>query len=135
MTVIKGPRDHHYAPQFFLRNFAVDSERRKITTVAKNGQYAVWAKRSIERLGYDRDLYVHLQRGVPVSVETEINRRVETPISKSETWEKITSNRTECLDRSDKPLLYALIRHLEARTPHFQATGSELARLAASEDS
>ena len=31
------PRDHHYAPQFYLRNFAVDAEKRKIATVAKNG--------------------------------------------------------------------------------------------------
>lgn len=124
------PRDHHYAPQFFLRSFAVDPEQRKITTVAKHEQFAVWAERSIDRLGYERDLYVHLQRGVPVSVEAEINSRIETPISKSDTWAKITSGRTECLDRSDKPILYALIRHLEVRTPHYQATGRELAHLA-----
>lgn len=49
-------RNHHYAPQFFLRNFAIDPEHRKIETVAKHGQLAVWAKRSIERLGYERDL-------------------------------------------------------------------------------
>jgi Protein of unknown function (DUF4238) len=129
------PRDHHYAPQFFLRNFAVDPERRKITTVAKHGQFAVWAKRSIEQLGYERDLYVHLRRGVPISVESTINERVEIPISESDTWAKITSNRTECLDRSDKPILYALIRHLEARTPHYLATARELAHLAASANS
>lgn len=130
----KEPRDH-YAPQFFLRNFAVDPEQRKITTVAKNGQYAVWAKRSIKGLGYERDLYVHHRGGVPISVEAEVNRRIETPISRSDTWAKITSNRTECLDRSDKPVLYALIRHMEARTPHYLATGRELAHLAESPDS
>jgi predicted amidohydrolase len=128
-------RDHHYAPQFYLRNFAVDPERKKITTVAKNGTFAVWAERSIEGLGYARDFYVHLQAGVPVSVEEVINERIETPISQSDTWAKIVSGRTDALDRSDKAVLYALIRHLEARTPHYRATADELATLAASNKS
>ena len=46
------PRDHHYVPQFFLRNFAVDPEQQQVATVAKNRQSPVWAKRSIERLWY-----------------------------------------------------------------------------------
>lgn len=129
------PRDHHHVPQFFLRNFAVDPEKRKITTVAKHGPLAVWAKRSIQRLGFERDLYVHLRGGVPVSVESAINKQIETPISKSDTWAKIVSGRTDALDRSDKPILYALIRHLQARTPHYLATAMELARLAAYPDS
>lgn len=129
------PRDHHYTPQFYLRSFAVDAERRKIMTVFKRGQLAVWSQRSIERLGFERDLYVHFQAGRPVSVETAINRRIETPISQSDTWQKIVSGRTDALDRSDKPILYALIRHLEARTPHYHATQMELARMAASADS
>src|SRR6266481_2646481 len=125
------PRDHHYVPQFFLRNFATDAEKRKVTTVAKNGNFAIWAERSIEHLGFERDLYVHLRAGVPVSVESAINSRIETPISQSDTWTKIASGRTDALDRSDKPILYALVRHLEARTPHYLATQLELAQLAA----
>lgn len=128
------PKDH-YAPQFFLRNFAVDPAKKKITTVAKHGTLAVWARRSIERLGFERDLYVHMRHGVPVSVEAAINQGIETPISRSDTWAKIASGRTETLDRSDKPILYALIRHLEVRTPHYLATGMELAQMAAAEDS
>jgi hypothetical protein len=88
--------------------------------------------RSIEGLGYERDLYVHLRHGAPVSVETTINRRLETPISASETWEKITSGRTDALDRTDRPVLYALIRHLQARTPHARETARQLAEMAAS---
>ncbi|RZN12392.1 hypothetical protein CWO91_04715 [Bradyrhizobium genosp. SA-3] len=126
------PRDHHYVPQFFLRNFATDPEKRKITTVAKNGEFAVWAERSIESLGFERDLYVFMQGKIPVSVESRINSRIETPISRSDTWAKIASGRTEALDRSDKAILYALIRHLEARTPHYHATNMELAKFAAS---
>lgn len=91
---------------------------------------AIWGERSIESLGYERDFYVHMRGGIPVSVETDINRRVETPISQSDTWAKITSGRTDTLDRSDRAILYALIRHLEARTPHYEATMNELARTA-----
>jgi hypothetical protein len=129
------PRNHHYVPQFYLRNFACDPEKNKIRTLAKNGGYAVWAERSIEGLGFERDLYVHSYAGVPVSVEDTINRSIETPISKSDTWAKIQSGQTNALDRSDKPILYALVRHLEARTPHYLATQLELAKLAAQPDS
>ena len=40
---------------------------------------AVWSVRSIEGLGYERDFYVHMRHGTPVSVETTINHRLETP--------------------------------------------------------
>lgn len=129
------PRDHHYAPQFFLRNFAVDKAKKRITTVGKSGSMAVWKERSIQNLGLERDLYVHMEGGVPVSVEADINRRIETPISQSDTWAKITAGRADALDRSDKPILYALIRHLEARTPHYRATLNELAQMAADPES
>lgn len=129
------PHDHHYVPQFFLRNFAVDPAKKKITTVGKHGRLAVWAERSIEGLGFERDLYFHMEHGIPISVETTINEGIETPISKSDTWAKIASGRTDALDRSDKAVLYSLIRHLEVRTPHYKAIANELAQLAASEQS
>jgi hypothetical protein len=91
---------------------------------------AIWAERSIESLGYERDLYVHTLGGIPVSVETDINYRIEIPISRSDTWAKIASGRTEALDASDKPIPYALRRHLEVRTPHYKATINELAQMA-----
>lgn len=124
--------DHHYVPQFFLRSFAVAPDRRKINTVAKHGDYAVWAERSIKSIGYDRDLYVHVEHGVPVSVESGINRGIETPISQSATWQKITSDRADSIDRSDKKILYSLIQHLSSRNPHALATRKKLARLASS---
>ena len=43
--------------------------------------------------------------------------------------------RRNTLDHSDKPILYALMRHLEARTPHYQATMNELTRMAADPNS
>jgi hypothetical protein len=82
---MNDPRHHHYVPQFYLRNFACDPEKKKVRTLAKNGDYAVWAERSIEGLGFERDLYVHSYAGIPVSVESTINRSIETPISQSDT--------------------------------------------------
>src|SRR5216684_4855440 len=131
MLASGAPRHHHYVPQFYLRNFAVDPGGRKVTTVAKHGAVAVWAKRSIESLGFERDLYLEIQDGVPFLYETRINRHIETPLSRSDTWAKIQSGRTDALDRSDKATLYALIRHFEARTPHYLATNLELAKMAA----
>jgi hypothetical protein len=125
------PRDHHVVPQFFLRNFAVDDARMKVTTVAREGRMAVWMERSIKGLGYERDFYVHIARGRPVSVETAINRSIETPISQSDTWAKIVAGRSDALDRSDRPILYALVRHLETRTPHYLETGRQLTEMAA----
>ncbi len=131
----QDPRDHHYVPQFYLRNFAVDPERRKIATVAKNGHLAVWSVRSIRGLGYEQDLYVHDRDGVPVSVEARINRRLETPLSASETWRKISGGHAEALGPEDRPVLYALVRHLQSRTPHARNTVRRLSQMAASPDS
>lgn len=129
------PHKHHYVPKFFLKNFAVDDQQKRVTTVAKNNDMAIWSERSIDGIGHEEDFYVHLERGVPVSVETDINHRIETPISESNTWKKIASGDTAALDRSDRPILYALIRHLEVRTPHYQATIQKLAQMSADPNS
>jgi hypothetical protein len=100
--------------------------------VVKENHWAIWAIRSIESVGWEQDFYVHLNNGKPVSIETEINKRVETPLSQSDTWAKIASGRGDALDRSDKATLYALIRHLRSRTPHRFQTIMELAEMAAS---
>ena len=128
------PRNHHCVPKFFLRNFASDSEKLRVDTLAKHGDRAVWANRAIDSVGSEENFYTHVQSGVPVSVETQINRSVETPISQSETWKKIEGGRADLLDRSDRGVLYTLIRHLHTRTPHYQATIGELAVMAEQED-
>ena len=129
------PRDHHIVPQFFLRNFAIDDDRKKLTTVARHGRMAIWMERSIESLGYERDFYVHNDCGRPVSVEMDINRAIETPISRSDTWAKIAWGRSDALDKLDRPILYALVRHFEARTPHARAIAVELSNIAADPNS
>ena len=103
----------------------------RICTELPPEEYFDWMERSIESLGYERDFYVHNDCGRPVSVETDINRTIETPISQSDTWAKIASGRADALDRSDRRILYALMRHLEARTPHARATAVELSEMAA----
>lgn len=129
------PRRHHYVPQFFLRNFAVDEERKKVTAVRKHGNRAVWAETSIKSIAYETDFYVHTQNGAPVSVETTINRNIETPISSSETWRKIADGAISDLDASDRPVLYSLVRNFEVRTPHYRSTIQELAQLASQPNS
>lgn len=128
---VNSPRDHHVVPQFYLRNFAVDEERKRVTTLAKSESLAIWKERPIKSIGHERDFYVHTAGGRPVSVETAINRSVETPISRSDTWAKITAGHSDQLDASDRPILYSLVRHLEARTPHYHRLGQELAAMAA----
>lgn len=129
------PRDHHYVPQFYLKEFACDPERLKIHTVARNEDFAVFEERSIKNIGYDRDFYVHTKNGAPVNVETVINTAAETPLSSSETWRKISAGLTQDLDRSDKGVIYSLIRHLESRNPHAREMSRQLAELAANPDS
>lgn len=124
------PVDHHYVPQFLLRNFATDATRLRVNSIAKHGDRAVWKERSIKGIGFEKNLYVHFSRGAPVSVETDVNRNIETPISESQTWQKIADGRPEELEASDKPILYALVRHLNSRTPHFRKTIDELEALA-----
>ena len=72
-----NPRDHHYVPQFYLRQFASDPERKKLRTVMRDGDYAIFAERAIKNLGYERDFYVHLRGSTPVNVEVAIGKYAE----------------------------------------------------------
>ena len=125
------PRDHHYVPQFYLRQFASDPERRKIRTVMQDGDRAIFAERSIRNLGYERDLYVHLKGDAPVNIEVAIGKYAENPLSQSDTWRKISSGLGYQLDESDRAVLYALIRHLESRNIHAREITRELIEMAA----
>ncbi|MGL4488704.1 MAG: DUF4238 domain-containing protein [Rhizobiaceae bacterium] len=129
------PRRHHYVPQFYLRNFAIDEDKKKITLVRKLGHRAVWQESSIKSIAYETDFYVHQENGAPVSVETKINENIESPLSASDTWRKIVEGRVSDLDSTDRPILYALVRHLEVRTPHYFQTAKELCVLSEMPDS
>ncbi|MGX1100109.1 DUF4238 domain-containing protein [Amorphus sp. MBR-141] len=129
------PKRHHYAPQFFLRNFAIDSEKKKVTVLSKHGRKAVWAKKSIKSIAFENDLYVHIVGSIPVSVEEKINSSLEDPISKSNTWKKIAAGAAADLDHSDRAILYSLVRNFEVRTPHYRNTLRDLSILAGQPDS
>jgi Protein of unknown function (DUF4238) len=123
------PRSHHYAPQFYLRNFAFDAQQTKVFALTKHGERAVWQAKSIGYLGVEDDLYTVTVDGVLVSMERTIGRNIESPISESVTWEKISTGRAESLSLADKPIIYALIRHFESRTPHAAQTTDELIQM------
>lgn len=121
------PKRHHYVPQFYLKNFAIDAEKKKVTLVRKHGIRAAWSKTSIKSIAYEIEFYTHIENDAPISVESKLNKNIENPISKSETWRKISEGCVSDLDRSDRKILYSLIRHLEVRTPHYLQTTKELA--------
>jgi hypothetical protein len=118
ISVNKEPEHHHFAPQFYLKNFACDAAGKKVMAVAKHGDRAVWQQRSIEYIGAKKVLYYHPTMHSKGYLERIINRDIESPISTSETWDKILNNCEQALDHTDMPVLYALIRNLEFRTPH-----------------
>lgn len=129
------PKRHHYVPQFFLRNFAIDEQKKKVMALHKHGDRAVWAKKSIKSIAYEHDLYVHMDGSTPISVEEKINNDLENPISKSVTWKKISTGAIDDLNWSDRAVLYSLVRNFEARTPHYRNTLRELSVLAGRPDS
>ncbi|MCU0830633.1 MAG: hypothetical protein MUC58_03780 [Rhizobiaceae bacterium] len=96
----------------------------------KIGKRAVWAKKSIDSIAFEYDLYVHIDGSTPISVEEKINSQFETPVSQTETWAKVSSGSIVDLDASDRAVLYSLVRNFEARTPHYRNTLRELSILA-----
>ncbi len=119
----------HYAPQFYLRNFAIDADKKKVTAVKKQGSKAIWQICSIRSIGSAKDLYTRQVGSELVSFESKIDRTIESPLAKTQTWQKICAGDAHLLDASDKPMLYAIVRHLEARTPHWRKTMEELSQL------
>ncbi|MEO1169694.1 MAG: DUF4238 domain-containing protein [Pseudomonadota bacterium] len=130
MATPQEPRNHHFAPQFYLRNFSSDAARKKVHSLAKYGDRAIWQERSIEYIGNEEDLYSSTVEGVHFSVEDEINRHIENPITQSSTWDKISKNQAEDLGPDDGSTIFTLIRHLERRTPHALQTMLELIDMA-----
>lgn len=118
--------NNHYVPEFYLRNFAVDPERKKVAAVKKQGKKAIWKTCSIGSIGSSEDFYSLALDGQSVSLEGTIERNIETPLSQTSTWQKICSGDAHFLDSSDMFVLFALIRHLTVRTPHYQTTMAEL---------
>jgi hypothetical protein len=108
------PNKHHYVPQFYLRQFA-SSDPNKVMVLARHGNIVERTRKSIEGIGYEENLHDFIADGMPASIETTINKVIETPFSGSSTWKKISSGQCGQLNESDRNSLYGFARHLQRR--------------------
>lgn len=107
------PRRHHYVPQFYLRQFSDDGK--KVKTLSSNGPFLIQGSKSISRIAYEDRLYTISDKSVNRCIEKDINFKLETPFSHSETWERISNNAYDSLSEVDALPLYIFMRHLQVR--------------------
>ncbi|GGB47378.1 hypothetical protein GCM10011505_30640 [Tistrella bauzanensis] len=72
-------------------------------------------RKSIDRIGYEPNLYDFIENGSGSSIESELNERIETPFSKSLAWTKIESGNAARLDMADGLSIYGFAQHLLRR--------------------
>jgi hypothetical protein len=108
-------RRHHYVPQFYLRRFACLDDPHKVMVLERHGERIVADRKSIDRIGYEEELHDYSCGGEAGSIEDELNRRIETPFTRSSTWAKIIEGAYEALNDEDKLPIYLLARHLQRR--------------------
>ncbi len=109
------PKKHHYVPQFYMRQFACRTDCKKVMTLERHRNVVVANPKSIEGIGYEDHLHDYEVDGVRASIEGDINKAIETPFSRSETWRKVSSGRSASLDQSDRFPIYGFARHLQRR--------------------
>jgi hypothetical protein len=126
MNSSRPPKNHHVVPRFYLRNFAIDSEKRKVPAVTKNGAYADWRITSIASTATEENFYKVPHLGNSAIYESDINRLVETPISTSAGWQKVLDGNFDFVE-TDVFDLYCLLKHFLVRTPHSKGILAELA--------
>lgn len=110
---------HHYVPQFYLRQFSCSDDIHKVPAFSLNQPFIIKGLKSIEGIAYEDNLYSISNEDVELYIEDEINKKIETPITQSETWEKIRNNKPELINESDKLTIYLFIRHIESRNIEF----------------
>lgn len=106
---------YHYVPQFYLRQFSCSDDANKVSAFSLNKPFIIKGQKAIEGIAYEDKLYSISNEDLELCIEDEINRRIETPITQSETWNKIRNNQPEFIGESDKLTLYLFIRHIESR--------------------
>lgn len=106
---------HHYVPQFYLRQFCCDDDVNKVTTMSLNKPFIIKGKKAIKCIAYEDKLYSISNDKIEWCIEEWLNKKIETPISQSDTWTKIRNNKPELINEDDKLILYLFIRHLESR--------------------
>lgn len=110
-----APKRHHYVPQFYLRRFACPDDGHKVMTVERHHDFLVGKRKSINHIGYEDGLHDYVHKGEPASIESDINRIIETPFARSSTWLKISTSACETLNEQDKLPIYMFARHLQRR--------------------
>lgn len=108
-------RKHHYAPRFYLRQFACDAGRTEAMALTQQHNFVVGEPKAISRMGYEDDLHAIETLFGRTSIEARIGREIEDPISKSPTWARVLAGEYRALGESDIAILYLLCRHLERR--------------------
>lgn len=102
--------------------------------VERHGDVLAADRKSIGSIGYEERLHDFVDDGTTRSVEAEINKTIETPFSKSETWEKIESGRFDSLNELDSLSIYGFARHLQRRNLNMlRFMGTENVRFIAGE--
>ncbi len=109
------PKRHHYVPQFYLRRFASPDDKNKVMVLERHRDVVVVDRKSIEGIGYEEGLHDFDANGTRTSIERDLNTVIETPFSKSSTWQKISTGICGDLDASDRLPLYGFARHLQRR--------------------
>ena len=128
------PRDHHVLPRFFLKNFAINEARTRVRPSLRKAEWpSGWRGRSRGWVT-SATLRAHPTGPPGFCRDPHQPHDRDTYLAKRHMG-KIASGRSDVLDKSDRPVLYALVRHLEARTPLYLATGDELSEMAADPDS
>jgi hypothetical protein len=108
-------RKHHYAPQFYLRQFACDTGRTEAMALTRQHDFVVGEPKAISHMGYEDDLHAIETMFGRTSIEARIGREIEDPISKSPTWALVLADDHRVLGEGDIAILYLLCRHLERR--------------------
>jgi hypothetical protein len=106
---------HHYVPKFYLRRFACADDGNKVLVLERHHDALVASRKSIDWIGFEERLYDFGDAGRPASVESDLNRFVETPFSRSPTWSKISDGSFFSLDATDGMSIYGFARHLRYR--------------------
>lgn len=109
------PKKHHYVPQFYMRRFACADDENKVMALERHRNVVVADRKSIEGIGYEERLHDYDNNGAPASIESDLNKIIETPFSKSPTWLKIGGGNCAGLDETDRLPLYGFARHLQLR--------------------
>ena len=109
------PKKHHYVPQFYMRRFACPDDANKVMALERHQDFVVSGRKSIEGIGYEELLHDYDNNGEQASIESDLNKAIETPFSESSTWLKISNGNCAKLNETDRLPLYGFARHLQLR--------------------